>query len=234
MKAIVRCVAVVGALVTAGVVLRWATAGTLAQLSADDFGSLTGLVTAGVAWAAYGWLALAVGLTALERLPGVLGRVAAAVARMITSDGSHVLLRSALGVAVATPLTVGIAHAEPGDGANSVRWGAVEKASSVPGAQPTPRRDRLAIPDRPTVGAQTRYTPIRPAASSVLVRRGDSLWSIAARELGPVASDAAIARRWPRWYAANAARIGPDPDLIHPGQLLDHPTTPQSMPHQEN
>ena len=224
MKAIVRGGLVAGGLLVLGLVLRWASAGTLDQLSADDFGSLAGLIAAGVAWSAYAWLTIAVVLTALELLPGTFGRAAAMAVRAMTSEGSRLLLRSALGVAVSTPLTIGIAHASAGDGADSLRWGGVEKPSSVPTQRASPGGDRLAIPDRPTVGAETRYTPIRPA-SSVRVRRGDSLWVIAAREIGPDAPDAAIARRWPRWYAANADRIGPDPGIIHPGDVLDRPAT---------
>jgi len=64
--------------------------------------------------------------------------------------------------------------------------------------------------------------PVRVAAR-VVVRRGDSLWSIAARELGADASAEAIAARWPQWYAANRDVIGPDPDLILPGQVLRTP-----------
>lgn len=230
MKAIVRRGLVAGGLLVLGFVLRWASAGTLDQLSADDFGSLAGLIAAGVAWSAYAWLAITVVLTALEQLPGTLGRAATTAVRAMTSEGSRVLLRSALGVAVSAPLTIGIAHASPGDGADSMRWGGVEKPSTVPMPRASPRGDRLAIPDRPTAGAETRYTPIRPA-SSVRVRRGDSLWAIAARELGPDAPDAAVARRWPRWYATNAERIGPDPGLIHPGEVLDRP--PATKPTQE-
>lgn len=60
---------------------------------------------------------------------------------------------------------------------------------------------------------------------TVTVRRGDSLWAIAARYLGPLATDAEIAREWPRWYAANRDLIGNDPDLVLPGQQLVPPTT---------
>ena len=55
------------------------------------------------------------------------------------------------------------------------------------------------------------------------MRRGDSLWAIAARHLGPGATDAEVAEEWPRWYAANRAVIGPDPDLVLPGQVLRAP-----------
>lgn len=63
-----------------------------------------------------------------------------------------------------------------------------------------------------------------PVGGTVEVRPGDTLWGIAARALGADASDAAIAAEWPRWYAANAATIGPDPDVLRPGQVLVVPT----------
>ena len=55
------------------------------------------------------------------------------------------------------------------------------------------------------------------------MRRGDSLWSIAARHLGPDASDAEIARAWPAWFEANRDVVGDDPDLLRPGQVLRAP-----------
>ena len=59
----------------------------------------------------------------------------------------------------------------------------------------------------------------------VVVAPGDSLWSLAASRLGPGAPPAAVDRRWPRWYAANRAAIGPDPDLLLPGVRLRVPPT---------
>lgn len=59
---------------------------------------------------------------------------------------------------------------------------------------------------------------------SVAVRRGDTLWSIAAADLGPEATDAEIARAWPRWHAANASTVGSDPHHLLPGTLLTPPT----------
>ncbi|WP_336706445.1 LysM peptidoglycan-binding domain-containing protein [Oerskovia sp. USHLN155] len=61
---------------------------------------------------------------------------------------------------------------------------------------------------------------------SVVVLRGDSLWSLAERALGEGATDAEVAAEWQRWYAANTAVIGEDPDLIRPGQVLRAPRTP--------
>jgi nucleoid-associated protein YgaU len=57
----------------------------------------------------------------------------------------------------------------------------------------------------------------------VVVQRGDTLWSIAARHLGAGATDDEITREWPRWWSANRGVVGDDPDLIKPGQRLAPP-----------
>lgn len=62
-----------------------------------------------------------------------------------------------------------------------------------------------------------------PRQAEVVVRAGDSLWRIAAQHLDPLASPAQIAAAWPGWYAANRDVVGPDPGLIHPGQVLSRP-----------
>jgi nucleoid-associated protein YgaU len=62
-----------------------------------------------------------------------------------------------------------------------------------------------------------------PRTSEVVVHRGDTLWDIARRHLGPGASDAEVAAAWPRWYATNQHVIGPDPDVLLPGQVLRAP-----------
>ena len=62
-----------------------------------------------------------------------------------------------------------------------------------------------------------------PAADEVVVRPGDTLWAITAASLAPDASKTAVATSWPRWYAANRAVIGSNPDVIHPGQVLHPP-----------
>lgn len=84
-------------------------------------------------------------------------------------------------------------------------------------------------PSRPPARQRTDPTLLtgraRPASSSeVVVRRGDTLWSIVAARLGPGATAAEIAATWPRWHAANAAVIGPDPHLLLPGARLAPPT----------
>jgi nucleoid-associated protein YgaU len=64
------------------------------------------------------------------------------------------------------------------------------------------------------------------AATTVSVRAGDTLWEIAAAHLPAGSDDAAVAAAWPRWYEANRDVIGPDPGLIHPGQVLTAPGAP--------
>lgn len=59
---------------------------------------------------------------------------------------------------------------------------------------------------------------------TVTVVAGDSLWRIAARDLGTFATDADIAGHWPKWYAANKDTIGGDPQRLLPGQVLIAPT----------
>jgi nucleoid-associated protein YgaU len=59
-----------------------------------------------------------------------------------------------------------------------------------------------------------------------VVHAGQSLWDLAKAELGPTADDAAVARRWPEWFQANRAVIGPDPGLLLPGQVLRVPASP--------
>jgi nucleoid-associated protein YgaU len=57
----------------------------------------------------------------------------------------------------------------------------------------------------------------------VTVRAGDSLWSLSAARLGPMASDVDIARDWPGLYQANRDIIGENPHLLRPGQVLRLP-----------
>ena len=67
----------------------------------------------------------------------------------------------------------------------------------------------------------------------VVVRHGDSLWSITDDLLGPGPSDPSeIAATWPLLHEANRDVIGPNPDLLVPGQQLAVPSalTTQDQP----
>lgn len=76
--------------------------------------------------------------------------------------------------------------------------------------------DGLPLPDR-TTGVVHRAA--RPPGL-VTVRRGDTLWSIAAAHLPTGANAAEVDRAWRALYAHNRDRLGPDPDLIRPGAEL--------------
>ncbi|WP_181033554.1 LysM peptidoglycan-binding domain-containing protein [Arthrobacter sp. SX1312] len=58
----------------------------------------------------------------------------------------------------------------------------------------------------------------------IVVAPGDSLWSIVAARLGPLATASDIAEAWPLWYATNRAVVGDDPSLLLPGTVLQAPT----------
>lgn len=74
------------------------------------------------------------------------------------------------------------------------------------------------------VASPSRARQAPPTArAGVTVLAGDTLWDIAARDLGSTASDVEVALHWPRWYQANKAQIGENPDVLLPGQVLKPP-----------
>lgn len=128
--------------------------------------------------------------------------------------GLRRLVLSACGVAVAGALTqpavavsAGVHHRHPHH---------VVVHSPVAGL-PLPERAAITMPARGPTDLQRRPGP------TTVVAPGDTLWSIAARSLPATAPDAVVARYWRAIYAANRARIGPDPDLIVPGLHLRLP-----------
>ncbi|MCU1532152.1 MAG: LysM peptidoglycan-binding protein [Arthrobacter sp.] len=78
----------------------------------------------------------------------------------------------------------------------------------------------------PLAARQLRTQEPAAERGELIVRAGDSLWSLSAAELGPFASDVDIAREWPRLYRANRAVIGENPDILFPGQVLRLPPGP--------
>jgi nucleoid-associated protein YgaU len=94
-----------------------------------------------------------------------------------------------------------------------------------PGWRPSPP-PRIVDTDESRLLAPTPRSTVPDATITVL--RGDTLWHIAARHLGPGATDAEIALEWPRWHDANRDVIGADADLLVPGQQLRPPTSGSS------
>ena len=146
--------------------------------------------------------ALATGLRVARRLPVRLGRASTAVARAVRPGLARRVLAGVLGLGV--PATVSVA-------ALPVASAHVIDATAQPAG---PTRIGPVVPVAPR-GAEPR--------TATVVVPGDTLWDIARRHLPSGASAADVARAWPRWYAANRAVIGPDPDLLHPGMRLQSP-----------
>jgi hypothetical protein len=59
-----------------------------------------------------------------------------------------------------------------------------------------------------------------PRETTVVVSPGDTLWDLAAQQLGPHSSIEETAAAWPAIYSLNREVIGPDPDVLEPGQRL--------------
>jgi nucleoid-associated protein YgaU len=146
----------------------------------------------------------------------------AAVLALITlatvAVGAWALL---VAVLASTPTLRGLAVAITPRILRSVLFAGVAGALTVPAAHAEDRGvDGLRLPDRPQVAG-----PVEPAAqpATVVVHRGDTLWAIARDHLGPAGDVGTTANEVERWFEANRAVIGDDPDLIHPGQRLTPP-----------
>lgn len=160
------------------------------------------------------WLAGSLVACLVAALPGAAGRTGRTLATRLAPAAVRRLVESALGVSLAAGLVgttaAGAAAATPTAGPVAPPWPSLDRLPAI--AAPVARPKRPTGP--PPVSARPAY---------VLVRPGDSLWRIAERALGPTAGMGQIAATWPRWYAANRVVIGPDPDLLHPGQRLRPP-----------
>jgi hypothetical protein len=172
---------------------------------------------AGVAgWVLLAWLTLAMGLLAVGALPGATGRLAERLSRLVAPAALRRVLAVGLGVGLATGLGAGVATAgthhrpRPAPVIADLDW-------PVPAARPATTHSAAAP-------ARASRAPVAASpAATVLVHPGDTLWDIAAARLGTAATDAQISAEWQRWYAVNRAVVGPDPDLLLPGQRLQRP-----------
>jgi hypothetical protein len=198
------------------------------------------------------WLALATLVTVLAaaRPRSRAGTVATRTAGRIAPAGLRRVVLLAIGVglvgaapavaaparpvggpvpptAVAAPLDPGwAAVASTGDRPRATAPGAGSHDLDpgwVPVATAAATRE-TALGDRPGPAGRPR----RQSEDAVVVRQGDCLWTIVARQLGPAATDARIAAEWPRWYATNRAVLGHRPELLTPGQQL-HPPARQAF-----
>jgi hypothetical protein len=167
-----------------------------------------------LATAVWAWGVLGLLLTAAGSLPGALGAAGRLLSRALLPAclrrGAALVL--GVGIGLGGPLLTGAAAATPASVAATTGIPAIPDwpVAPEPGAPP-------AVPDRPAP---------HPAGAHVVVR-GDCLWTIAARRLeadaGRPPSDGEIATAVQAWWHANAGLIGPDPDLLLPGQVLQAP-----------
>jgi len=161
--------------------------------------------------AVWGWFVMTV--TVVEAARAADPRVRRHGVSCRVPHGVRRLVLAACGVAmVSTAAPTALA----GEGAPGARHG-----TALLSGLPMPDRAVAATPStavRPHPG-QTGHTG--QTGQTVIVSPGDTLWSICAEELPAGASDQRITTRWHRVYAANRSVIGPNPDVIHPGQRLE-------------
>ena len=129
-----------------------------------------------------------------------------------------------VGWEVTTPAAAG-AHLDPagtGEPADVVLAGAgqVIAPRQVP---ETPASTGPAGAPEPEAAAAAATEPAQTQTQTRTVQDGDSLWAITEELVPAGATDADVAAAWPRLYAANLDVVGPDPGLIHPGQVLTLP-----------
>lgn len=103
--------------------------------------------------------------------------------------------------------------------------GAASGAEPQPPPTPMPELAGLPFPDR-AVGPAHARPATSPGPRTVVVRAGDCLWHLAAEDLPDGATEADVTARWLAIHRLNAGVIGPDPDVIEPGQRLVLPSRP--------
>jgi len=191
------------------------------------------------------WIGLGMTLSALSALPGAVGHLSRRLAEQVAPAAMRKVVAFVLGTTLTAALVPGTAVA--GIGHEALRPSVVSTAAQVSTAGGLP----VAAPDAsfrfvsgsPPVSqgndadnvAETVEAAPPPSWSNetaemtedeIVVLRGDTLWSVAARHLGPTAEAADIDAEWHRWHEANRDVIGEDPDRLLPGQQLRPPPSP--------
>lgn len=224
-----RLLGTAAAMAAAAVALRSVTpdlaavteAGPDLQRAVDTAGAETVLLAgvAALAWGAWLWGVLGLVLTALSGLPGAAGTVARVLTRCVLPAGARRAAALALGIGLVAggPVLTGCT-------AGPVTQTVVVAASHSPVADwPAPAPP---VADRPAPVADWPS----PAPGEHVVLRGECLWDIAeddlTRRTGAIPTDGEVAAAVSAWWQANATVIGPDPDLLLPGQVLRPPPAP--------
>jgi hypothetical protein len=226
-----------------GLAGRWVPIG-----QAPDFDQLLGAAATAAGLAVVAWWVLSMLCAFLAAVLERTGRQLGAA----TVGGFCPLFMRRLALAVLSVQLCSTPLANAAEPVSGPDWGPTQ-AVSVPAAwgpaAPTAAREiddaaASAFEDRrPQSGVQPQWRPSSPitdpdftiarpvragqgppeSPADITVLAGDTLWDIAARDLGPAASDVDVALHWPRWYQANKAEIGENPDVLLPGQILKPP-----------
>jgi nucleoid-associated protein YgaU len=232
LAAVMGLIAVVlGALTPAFPAMADAVAG--AQRTADTQGAdvLVSSAAGLLAWAVWLWGALGLVLTAASTVPGAVGGAARALLHVALPAGARrsAALLLGIGLGVSAPLAGAVLPAlAPSATAATVAAATVQDVPDWPGAAqsvaPAP------VPDWPGAAPAAGVPSQAPAPGDRVVVRGDCLWRIAAAsllgQLGRLPDDAEVAAAVDAWWRASAEVIGPDPDLLLPGQVLRAPGPP--------
>lgn len=188
-----------------------------------------------------GWWCLAFVFAGATALLERNGRIrAAAVTRKLSPALMQRLVLAALSVQLMSGPAAHASMMLPGP-----EWTPTQdRVAAAASAEPLSVRQHAEHPATPSSDMDPGWRPAAPVASpgllaapavradeeaktdagSVAVLAGDTLWDIAAQAMGPGVSDVEIAMQWPRWYEANRAIIGQNPDVLLPGQILQPPS----------
>ena len=208
-----------------------AAAGGLLRLLAADLASAPGALRAG---APFDLLltraaAVALALCVLWAWVAATAAVAEAATGVRVRSGCPRVVRRAVLVACGVALVAGTVPANAAPDGSSAVAGPPAHAEDRSVLAGLPMPDRAAGPaqrtvaPRPVLASRTSHDPVAPGPGEVVVRPGDTLWDIAARDLPAGTPTDQVSRRWHRIWAANRTAIGADPDLIRPGTALRLP-----------
>lgn len=212
---------------------------SVAELTAwaDDRGpaasavSLVRLLAEATAW-------YVLGLSALHGLAGTLrSPTGARVADAVSLPAARRLVHAGLGVGLVAATTVAPAGADTAERGTARMVPVLVPAAAAATATPGPDRGTATMrpvpaPARPTVTAAPPVIPSPVPPSTWRVGPGDSFWTIATEVLadawGRPPGDREIDPYWRALVERNRPRLvdPDDPDLLHPGQVLELPPPP--------
>lgn len=207
------------------------------RVCAGAFGELMSSARSGDGWAGDGWAGVPLD-TALTALAAAVLAVCSAWLTLVTAAAviesltgvSSAPLRAVSPAVVRRTVAVccGIAVGTSGTLAATAHPAPPDPPGTLLSGLPLPDRATGAVPVTAAAHTRAASLPGPTTASPYVVRRGDSLWSIASGLLGSTAPRRVDAA-WRSLYRANRAAVGEDPDLLTPGTALRVPgalTTP--------